>query len=567
MYFQHQMFKDAGVKDEDVDLIHTESFFPPAHRLGLGHQAQADIIVRTAAHALAWGTDRFESALAALYTPGDYWGTSHYGSASLIGPGPEFDPFVAIPAYATMTQMLDQFEYDGWLDVGSRSSFAIRFKRDDGSYVYCAYTIRGERPLTLTASDGADLSVTDQQGNTRKLEIKNHQATITLSPSPVWVLAKEGQVTEAKVGTPTYSAKPGKHVQLLEDFDHAAWTYTGKPDPDFAQNHWDITRELAPMTSELVQADGRDGKVMRITMGKVDESKKLMRRYGVFVPKHPIEIHGKATSLGIWVNGNSNWKRVIYEIEDAEGEIYQNVGTKDAWNCDDTHSWSQTNFDGWRFLSFPLPGNLPGDNYREKNSVWWGHRGGDQDGIVDLPIKLNKIIVSMSTNQIYVDKMLPIDNRAIELDDLVAVYDSDEMMTDAPVKLQREASDAYKAEEVDDSWLPNPIARLKTEGVGKPTRIVDMYPPEQRNAGRSVFVKVAPVKDAKKYNIYVGASADGRGAKVLETMGASQEADDVRNLQPNIPMYFWVTYIDKDGKESKPSPVRKTILADEFPMK
>jgi hypothetical protein len=32
-------------------------------------------------------------------------------------------------------------------------------------------------------------------------------------------------------------------------------------------------------------------------------------------------------------------------------------------------------------------------------------------------------------------------------------------------------------------------------------------------------------------------------------------------------MYFFASYTDQDGKESKPSAARKTVLRDEFPFK
>lgn len=70
----------------------------------------------------------------------------------------------------------------------------------------------------------------------------------------------------------------------------------------------------------------------------------------------------------------------------------------------------------------------------------------------------------------------------------------------------------------------------------------------------------------RQFNIYVAADLEGRGSKVMTTIRPEEEGiDDVRGLQPNIAMYLWASYIDADGQESKPSPVRKTILANKFP--
>ena len=117
-------------------------------------------------------------------------------------------------------------------------------------------------------------------------------------------------------------------------------------------------------------------------------------RYGAIKPVKPIEIPGKASALGVWVKGNASWGRVIYQLHDAKGEIWTSVGTKNDWNCDDAHCWSYVKFEGWRYVRFPLPGNHTWDQARDLETTWWGSRGGD--GIVDLPLTLDKIIVAFT---------------------------------------------------------------------------------------------------------------------------------------------------------------------------
>lgn len=564
MWFQQQLLAEHGLHDK-VELVHLESYFPPNHPLGLGRDRQADHIVRTAVHGFAWGTDGYLSALAALYTPADYWGTSHYGAAALIGHGPRFDGTPPVAAYATMTQMLDLFEYDGWLDTGSRGAFAIRFEREDGGHVFCCYTIRGRRTMRFDTAPGVELTLTDMHGNSRPLTDE-----FDISERPVWVEARGGEVTGVELGEPDHGdAEPAGVQQLLEDFKGETWTVSANPLPGYAENHWDVEREPAPMMAELIRSAERDSRVLRVALGDgVPDDGLLLRRYAVLEPPAPIAIPGKARSLGLRVRGTSGWKRVIYEIEDAEGEIYRNVGTKDAWNCDDIHSWSHTNFDGWRFVEFPLPGNAPGDGYREKDSVWWGHSGGDEDGVVDLPVRLNRVVVEMATHQIYLDSMLPVLSRDLEIDDLVAVYDNAEMRTDAPVELQRAAASVGAVGEVDMTWLPNPVAELAENAAAPAPSIVRLYPPEQRRAGTTLYVEIQPVDGAKSYRVYVSTEADGLGSKEMGR-ASSEEPNVVKisGLQPNIPMYIFATYLDAESKESKPSKARRTVLKDEFPMK
>ena len=105
---------------------------------------------------------------------------------------------------------------------------------------------------------------------------------------------------------------------------------------------------------------------------------------------------------------------------------------------------SYFNFDGWRYVEFPLPGNSPGDDFRENHSDWWwGHSAG-REGVVALPLRLTKIIFEMRTHQIYVDEVLPCESLTVEVDDLMALYDSAEMMTNEPVEVQRAAAGTVK---------------------------------------------------------------------------------------------------------------------------
>jgi hypothetical protein len=124
--------------------------------------------------------------------------------------------------------------------------------------------------------------------------------------------------------------------------------------------------------------------------------------------------------------------------------------------------------------------------------------------------------------------------------------------------------------------LPNPFRELKKTGQDPAPRIVDAWPPEQRNDGRRLFVQVEPIEDAEEYRGYVSAYPDGRGAQAL-AINRKSDAGWARyleepgmlfypGLQPARPMYLFVTWLDTEGKESKPSDIREVILRDEFPF-
>jgi len=56
----------------------------------------------------------------------------------------------------------------------------------------------------------------------------------------------------------------------------------------------------------------------------------------------------------------------LYKIAD---QVIKDWNTEDAWGI------SRINFDGWRYVGFPLPGNYPGEHYGwAANSQWRGDK-------------------------------------------------------------------------------------------------------------------------------------------------------------------------------------------------
>lgn len=422
---------------EGIPIIHTESYFASSHPLALGPRTAADHIVRTSVLSLALGSSRLMWCFT-LHDCADYWGSNHYGCIGITGPRPEFNPKPAFPAYATMTRLLDQATFDGYVPTGSHSAYCVRFKTPSG-YVHCLWAIRGERTAILHVAKAKSLVETDESGNERGAPVAymppdEAQQAVTLTPTPLWITTDQ-PIAKIELGRPQHNEQPGKHSVVLDVLD-LPWSYDPAPYDRYAKNHWDLPRFPGPMRSESVASEQRRSNVWQAALQDPPKERPLAAWYGVFTPPKPVEIPGKARALGVWANGHSNWGRVIYEIEDAKGEVWQSIGTKNEWNCDDIHSWSYFNHDGWRWLEFPLPNNLPGDGYREKDSVWWNHSA---EGIVDLPVKLTRIIIEMRTHNIYVNELLPVADRSVQLDNLMAVYDNAEAMSDAPVQLQREA--------------------------------------------------------------------------------------------------------------------------------
>jgi hypothetical protein len=541
-----------------IPIIHTESYFPSSHPLALGHRTAADYYVRTAVLSLALGTSRFLFCFT-LHDCADYWGSVHYGCIGITGPRPEFNPKPAFPALATMTRLLDIFDYDGYVPTGSQSAYCVRFKSGN-KFIYCLWTTRAYRPGKLRLPKAGNVALVDENGNELLLtKLGGGEIPCVLSPTPQWVVA-ENRDLAVELEEPLRVEEPIEHAVTLDPLG-MPWSYDPNPYDRYAKNHWDLPRFPGPMKSESVTSEQRKSKVWQITLGDPPKERPLAAWYGVFTPPKPIEIPGKARALGIFANGHSNWGRIIYEIEDAKGEIWQSIGAKDEWNCDDVHSWSYFNFDGRRYIEFPLPNHQPGDNYREKDTVWWNYSA---EGIVDLPVKLTRIIIEMRTHNVYVTDLVPVADRSVQLDNLMAVYDSAEAMTDVPVRLQRAAGE-LKFALAAGSALANPLADLKGSRVGASPEFVKVAPPDQYYDGTRVVVTLKPVAGAKEYRIYVAAYESGAGAKVMAKSDKPELL--VGGLRPQFPLFLFAACLDEKGKESKPSAPKRILLKDDFPMK
>ncbi len=132
----------------------------------------------------------------------------------------------------------------------------------------------------------------------------------------------------------------------------------------------------------------------------------------------------------------------MFEFEDAKGQRWISIGAQEptdvnpwidngipkdllakfpnpginAWNTDDNWGFSRINFDGWRYLAMPLPGNYPGERYHwPANSQWrW-----DKDGVVHYPLTFKKLIVELPAKTLHVKTFAAVGRPEIYLKDLV----------------------------------------------------------------------------------------------------------------------------------------------------
>ena len=332
-------------------------------------------------------------------------------------------------------------------------------------------------------------------------------ATFTITTSPCYV---HGLATDAlmTLGEPVHSdSKPSPLAQKLGNLGDGSWTISEAHDNHYETSHIEFVKRFpSKMTVQSVAAPAEQGgRALSVHLETPEKDRKVMPFYTTLPPAKPITIAGKPSHLGLWVKGASDWGRVVYCLRDANGERWVSVGKKGEWNVDDVHCWSAFNFDGWRDPSFELPGNQPWDCYREAGTSFWGYYG-EGDGMVDLPLTLEKILVERRTHVIKADELVPANPADVLLGDLMIDYESESDRTEEAVRLSRlrmPVPDQAPA-------LENPIQKLTETGRGQLTTITKVMPPEREYDGTRCHVFFEPVEGAKSYDVWVSTYQDGR---------------------------------------------------------
>lgn len=554
------IMKDIRQYKPDPYMVVVEGTSISSKDIDTGDEGQADVCTRGFLTLMGYGINRFESS-DAPFDCANYWGENHYGGGYCTRK-PLAMPKLAYVDYATMTRHLNRANFTKYIPTGSTSTYCQQFKHyRTGKLVHVLWTIRGKRTVQVKAAPGSTLEIYDRHDNVTLLKEKDGVVTFTIDKSPQYL---EGLTADAEItlGASDHSdSQPAKEIEKLGNLG-VGWKLVEKEDLEYAKNKpLHIERFLGKMNAKTVDAPKEQGgRALAVHLDKQPKDRGVMPFYTTLEPKRPVAIPGKASHLGLWVHASSDWGRVVYFVRDAKGERWISVGTKEDWNCDDIHCWSAFCFDGWRYLRFQLPSNAPYDCYRERGSTWWGSYEGD--GVVDLPLKLEKIIVERRPKVICGNELVPASPDDVLLGDLYAEYASAADKRDEVVRLSKLRMPLPPGV----PELANPIADLAKTGVGAPTKVLKVTDPVHQYDGTRCHVHFEPITGATGYNVWVGPYADGTGALQL---GANwtESGKLIEGLRPGVEFYAFVVYTDKDGKLSKPSAPLKFVLKDRFGYK
>jgi hypothetical protein len=583
LYMLREEYKKFGLPNPMLAYI--EGTFVPTEPGACTWEEQAERYHRWTLLSLAYGVDRFYSGWFS-HDCGNYYGSEHYGGCGIFRRIPCSDPKPGYAHYATMTRMLERSKFEKWLPTGSLTSYALKFTKPDAGAIYTLWNVRGKRTATLTLEKDGAVTVTDSMDNATVLKSANRTVTVPIGTSPVYITGA-GEVQSISLGAPdnsdsvawsrnrnqeTWQTGPAKRRAPIEkevaiaNLGDGSWTLTAERDSIYEDNCFDTKPYLGKMSAKVTSDDERKGNFLAVHLLPQEKERKLMPWYSVLKPRKPLVIAGKPAALGLWVKASSDWGRVVYSLRDAKGERWLSTGTKDQWNCNDVHGWSAFNFDGWRYVRFELPGHSEWDTFREFGTTWWGSTGGD--GIVDLPLRIESIIVERRTHVLYVNDVQPANPADVLLGELVAEYESASDSAEETVVLNQLRMPRPRGEFA----LANPIAKLQAGSEFAPVKLERIKMPDWGYDGTRCHVEFTTAPDAAEYQVWVSAYPDGRGAVQMGRM--KTPGGLVGNLRPAMKLHLWVTYSldpSKGGKPqgalSKPSNRLEIQLVDAFSQK
>ena len=259
-------------------------------------------------------------------------------------------------------------------------------------------------------------------GNSFPATVADGEVVVLVDDSPHYVSGVE--VTAVEAGASRYTAAPGPEAVLLHELDDpGSWRVSARRDTAFENYTWDVVRRPGRLVWDAVEDPGR-GTVTRVALDGPQGGPDVTAWYNYCELHEPVPLPGEPRQIGLWVHGNSSWSRIVFVLQDAEGEEWSHLGAalhgRADWNTNDTESTSFVNFDGWRYMGIDLPGEYPVDRYQWPRKCNWRSTGGD--GLVDHPLRLKGFYVQLREKLVYVDEMVPAASRHLLLDDLMCSY-------------------------------------------------------------------------------------------------------------------------------------------------
>ncbi len=365
----------------------------------MGEQQQAEWYTRDVLISLANRFTRIGPGI--LFDASAAYHNGLWGGSGLLQRGPYGYPKKAYVAYATATRMLDQAVFKRQIPTGSITVYAVEFQQPGNRRVTALWASRGDAEFNIEFAGDTAVQVVGMYGDGEKRKTAGGKLTVKAGTSPAYVTADK-EITRITLGARSFPADEARArlaavAAPLDQVDAVAIDRDSSLDtPKVAPLQLPI-RQLGDFELRQAQDEQKGACVeLELKTGTAPAPGKYVTAYATLRLKTPTAAPGSPAGIGVWVKGNSNWGRILFEIEDAEGEVWRSIGTG-GWGCDilDWPGNAAVNFDGWNFVSMPLRDTaLFVDHSPGPVLEQWVSGGGNK--VIDYPVKVRGLIVEMN---------------------------------------------------------------------------------------------------------------------------------------------------------------------------
>lgn len=444
LWMDRELLDHYGYKDVPLRQCY-EICYPNTNPGNLSLQTQAAHFVRHLLHSRAWRIPILR--VGSLTDMGNSYYYSNWGASGLCFAAPNVSPKPSYVAVAVMTQILDGAKLTRAVPSAAPTVYAVEFRKRDRTYVTCLWTPRGSRSMTIEGFGRG--SLTDMMGNETSVRSSAGLANVTISPEPVYLTTTK-PLARLVAGPVSLEGRPQDKRFLVSPLGKLSdWVVETGRDQELEMYDFDCPRRKGEFEyREVASFEGEDN-VLGVKPRLPVSGSPYLPMYSVLRHTTGVEIPGEPTEIGLMVNGNGGWGRVLFELEDASGQRWISIGAEQSgeptrwmadwmseeqfkslktmnlcdWNTNDPWGRSALNFEGWRYLRFPLPGNYPGEGYHWPYSSQWRFSG---DGLVKYPLKLKKLILTLPEKVLHLTRYAPVPRQEIYLKDLMVTYDPPE---------------------------------------------------------------------------------------------------------------------------------------------
>ncbi|MBM4047327.1 MAG: hypothetical protein FJ279_19655 [Planctomycetes bacterium] len=446
LWMDRQILDHYGYKDVPIRQCY-EICYPSTNPGNLSLRTHAAYLVRHILHSMAWEIPIVRFGIIA--DVGNSYYFSNWGASGLCFAQPDVSPKPAYAAVAALTQVLDGAKFSRVVPCPAPTVYALEFRKPDGDYVTCLWTIRGKRQVAIEASWTRQGRLIDVMGNETALALKGGKGLVELSNAPIYLLTRR-PLSALVPGEATLEGPPEGKSFLISPLNSLKdWAVEPGRNQELEMYDFNCPRRKGDfLYGEVAEFEGQR-EVLEVKPRLPAEGPAYLPLYSVLSHVTGVDIPGEPTEIGLMVNGNGGWGRIIFELADASGQRWISIGCEQKgeptrwmadwmpaeqfkelkssnlcdWNTDDAWGRSSINFEGWRYLRFPLPGNYPGERYHWPYTSQWRSTG---DGRVQYPLKFKKLVITLPENVLRFRDYAPVPRQAIHLKDLRVTYEPPE---------------------------------------------------------------------------------------------------------------------------------------------